>query len=212
MGFLGNWLRSVLVGPGRAPISEPAALRDFLSAQASFIAQKVVTEYCQAKAGRNWSQLSLEQSFISELTRARWEAFALVLADLFVVAEGHLRTAAMQDRGQVDRLRQPLRHLYAEALDAYPWPRHRPAGWDDMVAALEARLVAVQSAAPLPAREVAEVGGRAVFEILPIHLHMRRLDRPMVVNSIAFQMVAFAGRIRQRLDVPALVAALGPPA
>lgn len=208
MGFLEKWLGAVLVGPARDPIADPAALRDFLSAQASFIAQKVVTEYCQAKAGRYWSQLSTEQSFISELARGRWEAFALVLSDLFVIAEGHLRPSAMTGNGGIDALRAPLARLYAEALDAYPWPVHRPAGWGDRVAAFEARLAAVQAVEPQPARAVAEVGGRAIFEVLPIHLNMRHLDRPMVVSGIAFQMVAFAGRIRRRLDAPALAAAL----
>ncbi|BBK29709.1 hypothetical protein STHU_03430 [Allostella humosa] len=204
MGIRDGWLGRILRGPGSGPVADLPALRQFLSEQASFIAQKVVTEYCQAKAGRYWTQLSMEQSFIDGLAQARWEAFSLVLADLFVISDAHFRRNTPEGASGHWPV---LVALYAEALAAYPLPPHRPQGWGDRVQALADRLRLSQEAPPAAAREIAEVGGRAVFHVLPIHLNMRRLDGPMVVNGIAFQIAAFAGRMRTRLDRPALLAA-----
>ncbi|BBK40481.1 hypothetical protein STVA_05010 [Allostella vacuolata] len=213
MGFWDRWLSGIRAGGNGERISTPAALREFLSGQASFIAQKVVTEYCQAKAGRHWTHLSMEKTFIDQLARSRWEAFSLVLADLFVLTAARLRPMSeapdQPEREAAAAVAGALVGLYREALDAYPLPPHRPEGWADRVQELDARLRAAGAAPPGSAREIAEVGGRAVFAILPIHLNMRRLDLPMVMNGIAFQTVAVAGRIRRRLDLPALAAALG---
>jgi hypothetical protein len=204
VGFLGTWLDGVRIGADRRTISTPEALRDFLSAQASFVAQKVVTEYCQAKAGRQWTLLSSEQTFIDDLTRSRWEAFAILLGAMFVLAESQIRAAAALS----DEAAGGLVGLYAVALDAYPRPPHRVGGWDDRVEGFATRLAQARSVPPATARAIAEAGGRAVFDVLPIHLNMRRLDGPMVVNAIAFQFAAVAGRMRRRLDVPALAAVL----
>ncbi|WP_374447208.1 hypothetical protein [Stella sp.] len=206
MGFLGTWLEGMRIGSDRSPVSTAAALRDTLSAQAAFVAQKVVTEYCQAKAGRNWPQLSSEATFVADLARSRWEAFAILLADVFLIAESLIRPDSRDLDPAAERR---LVALYAEALAAYPRPAHRPGGWDDRVTAFAARLAAAGRAPPAVTRDIVAVGGRAVFGVLPIHINMRRLDGPMVTNAIAFQMAAVAGRLRRRLDRATLVAALG---
>lgn len=199
MGFLGTWLEGMRIGSDRRPVATAEELRDVISAQAAFVAQKVVTEYCQAKAGRNWHLLSSERTFLDDLTRSRWESFARVAA-------GICRTAAMLIPAPVDERR--LVALYADVLDAQARPLHRPNGWADRVAAFAEDLAAAKTAPPLTIRQVADATGRAVFDVLPIHIAMRRLDGPMVTSAIAFQMAAVAGKLRRRLDGAALAASL----
>ncbi|MCC7271828.1 MAG: hypothetical protein IT561_04110 [Alphaproteobacteria bacterium] len=200
-----GWFAAHFVRTGGGQASDVPGLRALLSGQASFVAQKLVTEYCQAKAGRHWPQLATEQTFIDALARARWEAFAAILADVVVIAEGILRPAAGDRR---ERLLDPLIRLYAGALDAYPRPSHRPEGWGDAVAAFATRLAAAQRAEPQAPRLVAAVGGHRMFETLPIALGMRRYDEPMVINGVAFHLTAMIGRLRRRIDAPAVVGAL----
>lgn len=208
MGFFGTWLEGLRIGSDRRRVTSAEGLRDALSAQAAFVAQKVVTEYCQAKAGRNWHQLSSERTFVEDLARSRWEAFAIVLSDLFLMAEALIRPAA----GGIDAAgQQRLVRLYADALAMQPRPVHRPQGWADREAEFAARLALAATVPPAPARAIAAVGGQGVFDVLPIHLNMRRLDGPMVANAIGFQLAAVAGRLRRRLDVSALAGLLRAP-
>lgn len=197
MGFFATWIEGLRIGSDRRPVATAEELRDVLSAQAAFVAQKVVTEYCQAKAGRNWHLLSSERTFLDDLTRSRWESFALVAAGL-------CRTAAMLLPGRVDA--GWLVALYADVLNAQARPAHRPNGWADRVAAFAEDLAAAKSVPPVTIRQVADATGRAVFDVLPIHIAMRRLDGPMVTSAIAFQMAAVAGKLRRRLDGAALAA------
>lgn len=199
MGFFGIWLEGLRIGSDRRPVATVEELRDVLSAQAAFVAQKVVTEYCQAKAGRNWHQLSSERVFVDDLTRSRWESFALVAAGL-------CRTAVMLLPRPVDDRR--LVALYADVLDAQTRPAHRQGGWNDRVAAFAGDLAAAREKPPVTVRQLADGAGRAVFDVLPIHVAMRRLDGPMVTSAIAFQMAAVAGKLRRRLNGTALAAAL----
>jgi len=56
--------------------------------------------------------------------------------------------------------------------------------------------------------EVATASGGTVFETLPIHPHLRRNDRELVVNSVRLGMVLYWERLIRRVDAAAVAAAL----
>jgi hypothetical protein len=74
--------------PGRsraraaARIADAPALEGFLVSRAAFAAQKVTVEYCRARAGIGWRQLTSEAGFAAALETCRWEAFAAVYPDV----------------------------------------------------------------------------------------------------------------------------------
>ena len=193
-------LRSML---WRRHISSGDAFGDSIAAESAFLSQKSVVEYCRAKAGLNWETLFAEAPFRAALEICRWEAFAAVLADMTVIAEGLLRPhVGMRHAALADALTQQA----ARALAAHARPAHRPDGWGDALAALRQRLALCQLAAPLPVHEVGRASGTRIVELLPIHPRLRRDDGEVVVNNIRFGLCRSHEEVSRRTDLPAVAA------
>src|SRR5213593_5292945 len=73
------------------PITTADALKTFVEERAALIAQKCAIDYCRGKTGLASYALFTEKPFLDALEVCRWETFVVVLADLLIVAEGHLR-------------------------------------------------------------------------------------------------------------------------
>jgi hypothetical protein len=189
---------------GPEPVRSGNDLAKFLTGEAAFLAQKSTIEYCRARAGLQWQKLFSEAAFTDALERCRWEAFALVLADMTVLAEGRLRS---QSAGRPLELADALCALYERMLNSHPMPAHR-LDWHDRAEALRQRLARAQLAAPARTEEIAGVSGRAVFDLLPIHPSLRGHDRLMIFNHIRFGMLTFAERLNRRVDAPSVAASI----
>ncbi len=186
------------------PVTSRDELADFVTGEAAFLAQKSTIEYCRARAGLLWQKLFAEHAFLDALERCRWEAFALVLADMTVLAEGRLRTHSAH---APLALAEALGDLYEEMLNSHPLPAHR-GDWHDRIEALRQRLGRAQLAAPGRTDEIAGVSGRAIFDLLPIHPSLRGHDRLMIFNHIRFGMLTFAERFDRQVNARAVAAAL----
>ena len=189
---------------GPEPVASRNDLAEFLTGEAAFLAQKSTIEYCRARAGLQWQKLFGEAAFKEALERCRWEAFALVLADMTVLAEGRLRSHAS---GRVLELAEGLGALYEQILNSHPMPVHR-SDWHDRSEALRQRVGRAQLASPPRTDEIAGVSGRAIFDLLPIHPSLRGHDRLMIFNHIRFGMLTFAERFDRRVHARAVTAAL----
>ena len=189
---------------GPEPVASRNDLAEFLTGEAAFLAQKSTIEYCRARAGLQWQKLFGEAAFKEALERCRWEAFALVLADMTVLAEGRLRSHAS---GRVLELAEGLGALYEQILNSHPMPVHR-SDWHDRSEALRQRLGRAQLASPPRTDEIAGVSGRAIFDLLPIHPSLRGHDRLMIFNHIRFGMLTFAERFGRRVDAGAVAASI----
>ena len=189
---------------GPEPVASRNDLAEFLTGEATFLAQKSTIEYCRARAGLQWQKLFGEAAFKEALERCRWEAFALVLADMTVLAEGRLRSHAS---GRALELAEGLGALYEQILNSHPMPVHR-SDWHDRSEALRQRVGRAQLASPPRTDEIAGVSGRAIFDLLPIHPSLRGHDRLMIFNHIRFGMLTFAERFGRRVDPGAVAASL----
>jgi hypothetical protein len=186
----------------RERIATPAAFADLLEREAAMITNRSVIGYVQVKTRLPLHEIAREAPFRAAFERSRSEAYAAILADLIVVAEGLLRGAAPGP------LVDGLVRLYAELLGRQELPAHRPEGWDGAAAALRARLVAAAAAPPARVAEVARSSAERVFETLPIHESLRELDAPAIKASIQFLVVSLYGQFEKRLDRAALARAL----
>ncbi len=193
----GLWRRTPVV-------ADRPALREFLSGEAAFLAQKTTVEYCRARSGLLWQKLFSEEEFRGALDRCRWGAMAAVLADQLIVAEGLLRAHA---GGREAALGAALAALYQDILTGYSAAEpDRHVGWDDLAAEFPARISRAQLGPPHAPDQIAKTAGNRVYDLLPIHKSLRGHDREMMVNAIRFGMVAFQERLVQAVRDPALLA------
>lgn len=193
----GLWRRTPVV-------ADRPALRELLSGEAAFLAQKTTVEYCRARSGLLWQKLFSEEEFRGALDRCRWGAMAAVLADQIIVTEGLLRAHAA---GSEAALGETLVTLYQDILLGYGEAEpDRHAGWDDLSAELPARVARAQLGPPHGPDQIAKTAGNRVYDLLPIHKSLRGHDREMMVNAIRFGMVAFQERLVLAVRDPGLLA------
>lgn len=189
-----------------APIATADALRTFLEERAALIAQKCAHDYCRGKTGLASYALFTEWRFLEAFDVCRWETFAVVLADLVILAEGQLRAqVAPEERPQ---LLGALSELYAAILRGFPSPVHRPQGWSDALEAFSARLELTGAGKVPQALDVADHSAKRLFDTLPIHLSMRELDEEIVYGAVRFRMIAVSQEMQQRIAAADLARAL----
>ena len=189
-----------------APITTFDALKTFLEERASLIAQKCAIDYCRGKTGLASYALFTEAPFLKALDVCRWETFVTVLGDLLIIAEGQLRAHAAAE--QHARLREALLDMYSAVLARMPAPAHRPDGWDDVIAAFTLRLTTVGLGEPKRALDVADHSAKRLFDTLPIHISMRKLDEEVVYGSVRFRMIAVSQELQRRMDAADVVGRL----
>lgn len=182
------------------------ALRTFLEQRAALIAQKCAIDYCRGKTGLASYALFTEKAFLDALDVCRWEAYAAVLADLMLIAEGRMRVELLP--AQHVRLAEALAALYADSLQALPAPVHRSEGWSDAVAAFGARVRGAAAGPALQALDVADHSAKRLFDTLPIHARYRKLDEEVVYGAVRFRMIAISQEMQHRFDAAALAKAL----
>jgi hypothetical protein len=197
-------LRRLLGSRRWAPVTSVQELADFLAAQTAYVAQRSVFEYCRARTGLNWDKLALERQFLDRLEVCRWEAYAIVLAEVAELAMIRLRRDGAADpQAYVPGL---IAAAHA-ALLRQPVPGHR-ASWSDAADALERHLARAVLAAPRPVHLLGVQSADAIFELLPIHAALRPEDREMFRNSVRFAICGAFDAMSRCFDVPALEAAL----
>jgi hypothetical protein len=189
-----------------ASIATTGELQAFLQERASLIAQKCAIDYCRGKTGLASYALFTEKPFLDALDVCRWEAFAAVLGDLFILAEGHLRGHA--SAAQRPLLAGALIRLHAQIFDAMPAPAHRPGGWGDALDSFKTRFQsAVQGQAP-KALDVADHSAKRLYDTLPIHSSYRELDEEVVYGAVRFRMIAVNQDLQRRIAAAELLAEL----
>jgi hypothetical protein len=190
---------------GRSPaVTTGGELADFLAAQTAYVAQRSVFEYCRARAGLNWDKLSLEALFLDRLEVCRWEAYAVVLAEVAELALIRLRRDGTVDP---EACLPGLVEAAHAALVRHPVPSHR-SSWTDAADGIEHHLARALLAAPRPVHLLGLQSADMIFDRLPIHADLRPEDREMFQNGVRFALCGVFDETRRRFDVPALEASL----
>lgn len=202
LALLGDRLRGCLRGFRRqGRVARASALFEALAGEGAHIAQSSTYAYLRARTGFMAPKLFSEKMFLEALEVTRWEAFAAVLADLFVITEGALRP-----HSAAGATRLPV--LLAAAFDAelarHPAPAHREGGWSGLAEALETRLREAQTGPVRASDAIAASAGRHIFEFLPLHPDMLRLDEDLVVNSVRFRTMSGWQKLIKRCDFAAI--------
>jgi hypothetical protein len=186
------------------PVTAGQELADFLGAQTAYVAQRSVIEYCRARTGLNWDKLVSEQLFLDRLEACRWEAYAIVLAEVAELALIRLRRDGAADP---ETYLPGLVAAAHAALLRHPVPGHRTS-WADSAEAIERHLAHALLAAPRPVHLLGLHSADAIFDLLPIHADLRPEDREMFQNSVRFAICGAFDATARCFDVPALEASL----
>ena len=186
------------------PVTAGHELADFLAAQTAYVAQRSVIEYCRARTGLNWDKLFSEQLFLDRLEVCRWEAYAIVLAEVAELALIRLRRDGAADP---ETYLPGLVAAAHAALLRHPVPGHRTS-WTDAADAIERHLARALLAAPRPVHLLGLHSADAIFDLLPIHADLRPEDREMFQNSVRFAICGAFDAMARCFDVPALEASL----
>jgi hypothetical protein len=187
------------------PIRTPDALGSFLCGQANYLTQRISYEFCRNTLGYFGQHMFADPRFQAQERVCRWEGFAAVLADELVVAEGLLRAAAP---APLSALRASLAVLYAEGLAAQPTPAHRQPDLADLVDAFAHRLDRVAEIEPRPVKDIAHIGARRIYDVLPIYSGNEAADRDGIDRAVLFGLISVRDQLAKRLDCAAVGAML----
>ncbi|MCX8133326.1 MAG: hypothetical protein N3D18_05090 [Roseococcus sp.] len=183
----------------------PATLAAFLHAQAAFVAQKTVIDYCRVKTGRREGHYFGDADFQAALQHCRWQVFFASVSDLAAMVEAHLRPHAT---GGEAALARSLARLHAEALLAEPPPPDELATARERAEAWPCHVAALQAAPPLPANRLPLLAEPVLFATLPIHADQRVGEAPAIRGALRFHVVSSQQELERRFDAPALAGAL----
>lgn len=181
------------------------ALPRFLHAQAAFVAQKTVIDYCRVKAGLRAPQLFAHADFRAALDHCRWQVFFAAASDLTAMIEALLRPLAPGAEGP---LAAGLAPVHAEAIRAEPAPPGEAPEGEARIAALPHHLAALQAAPPLSAHRLPLLAEPVLFATLPIHPDQRPGEEPSIRGALRFHVVSAGQEFERRFDLPGVARGL----
>ena len=200
MQNLRRWVRKWF---GANTIEDVAALEIFIAERAAFIAQKCAITYCRGKTGLSSHALFEEKEFIDALTVCRWESFVAVLGDLLIALENHLRLTT--PKAGHDAAAQQIAALFGHVLGSVKLPDYRADGWAKDIEAFRGRFAIAcrQPTKPLP--QIFQYSAQRLFDTLPIHERMRRLDTEVVFGAVRFHGVGVFEELTSRARFDAIL-------
>lgn len=178
-------------------VDGPEALEILLSVETSRLAQRATTGFCHAKSGSNAELLFKEAVFLEALETSRWNAFALLLADLTMIVEGYLRPEGDIDK---ERLWAWLLKTHHKILAS----QQTMQDFTEAKSAFEGRLGRARLAPPGPAVDQVTQSCRPIYDSLPIHERLRGDDFEVISGLIHFGAATFRELLERRCN-PSLI-------
>lgn len=187
--------RLFMPAPLRAgSVRDAESLADFLDREAALLAQKSTFDYSRARAMLHWSKLFSEPDFVAALDGARWRAYGALLPDMAVLVQRRLRWAGADPA----RLGPWLAQIVQATAARHPPPSWCADGWPGLLSNLEGVLEAARfDDEPIATRVWPSVG--AIFDAMPIHLDIRRADKPVIESHLRMGLIAFDQRLGRAL-------------
>jgi hypothetical protein len=197
-----SWFARLFQG---VPSADPAALQAFLAAQAAFVAQKTVVDYCRVKAGRSEQKLFADPDFLAALRHCRWQTFAAAAQDVTAMAEAWLRPHAPGGEAELAR---SLARIGTAVLDESDAPAEERASLDAARDGLPWLLAANQATPPVSADRMALRAEQPLLATLPVHADQRVGETVAIRGALRFHIVASQQAMERAFDAPALAARL----
>lgn len=185
----------------RSRSADPAELGRFLHAQAAFVAQKTVVDYCRVKMGRRERQYFSDPDFLAALNHCKWQVFFASVSDLASVFEAHLRPHAA---GAEERLAAGLARLHDAALFDEAPPADEAESGRERAEAWPRHIAGLQRNPPLSAHRLPLLAEPVLFATLPIHADQRVGEAVAIRGALRFHIVTTQQELEGRFDAPQL--------
>lgn len=189
---------------GRAPIADPAGLREFLESRASFVAQMSLYGYLRTRAGSRYPELFDDDAFVASINIAKWQLWLACLSDLAVYAGGSLLRKVPDAAPRIGPLMQ---RIVAEILEANGVPGDAGPDFAPAAERLVARLALTDWASVADDGTAFTESPPALVRWAPIIDDLKKLDEPIVLNSVRFRWQEVRRHFRDRLDAEAVLRA-----
>jgi len=190
-------------GPGTGPIDSVAALENFVSTRAAFVAQKTLYGYVKTRMGIRYVAMFEDKAIIASLNIAKMYVFAACLSDLAIYA---VATAVHGHAVPNDLSRELARRCYLAGLRDNSADVPAEFAAQDCIAEFERRLSETdwQRGARLP--ENFTQSPAALARWAPIADTLKKNDTEIVENSVKYTWRDVREQFNKRLDAAAVAA------
>lgn len=187
------------VRPG--PIATPAALEEFLSTRASFIAQTSLYGYLRTRAGQRYPELFEGDEFVVSINIAKWHMWLACLSDLAVYAGGLVaRGSGVSD----DAVRALMLERVDGILDRTGVPAEADAEFPAHAQRVRQRIASTRWHEVEDGDACFSASPDALVRWAPIVKTLMELDEPIVRNSVSFHWQEVRRELREHLDARAV--------
>jgi hypothetical protein len=202
----GFWQKAKILlglGPGTGPVDSVAALENFVSTRAAFVAQKTLYGYVKTRMGIRYVAMFADANVIASVNIAKMQVFAACLSDLTIY--GVAQALHDQPIGNDERQTLALRIFQTGLRDnAGEAPAQFSA--EDAIEAFKQRLTNTDWVKRALQPENFTESPRALLRWAPIADNLKKFDSEIVENSVKFAWRDIREQFNKRLDAAAVAA------
>ena len=183
----------------KRPIATREQLIRFLDDNAAYIAQKCAYAYCHARMGKLAYDALKEPYFQEKMEVCRWEGYAIMLEDLLLNTAFWFHERLGKRLGAKTPETKEFENLYRDVLALHPLPSHRK-DWRERQKAFDRRIAFALKNRPLSIKQIADVGGKALFELVPMGQIFKDNDKEIFLSTVRLCQMNADDDLRARCD------------
>lgn len=187
------------------PITDPDALRAFVSSRASFIAQTSLYGYLRTRAGQRYPDLFENDPFLVSINLAKWHMYLACLSDLSVYAGAMV---ARRTSLSVEQVRELMLTLYDQTLAETGHPADADAEFPEHAQRVRARIALTDWPRVPDDEDCFQASPDALVRWAPVVKEFMELDESIVRNSVRFHWQEVRRDLRQFLDAESVADAV----
>lgn len=191
------------LGSGTGPVDSVAALENFVSTRAAFVAQKTLYGYVKTRMGIRYVSMFEDEAIIASLNIAKMHVFAACLSDLSIYA---VATATFGHSVPNDSSRELARRCYVGGLRDNSAEVPAEFSAQECIAEFDRRLSETdwQHGARQPGNFTQSPA--ALTRWAPIADSLKKNDTVIIENSVRFAWRDIREQFKKRLDAAAVAA------
>jgi hypothetical protein len=185
-----------------SPIRNSADFGAFLATRSAFIAQKTLYGYVKTRMGMKYPAMFEDEAFIESLNIAKWQTYAACTSDLaiFMAAQIYRKTG---DRAEAAKIASHWHGRVIAERFSDPEFNGNPG---ELTESFANRLALIDWNHMLEPEGAFTLSPKELVRWAPIEDNLKKMDAPLVKNSIRFQWQRIRSDFTSVFDVEAFLA------